>query len=73
MFLDVLYEYRGGFLNRVDVLLGPSVADFVAGKRPVRPLVIEKFEMKEMQNQAMDSDYFLNLCSLLVSTMDDPA
>ena len=70
VFLDVLYEHRGGFLNQVDDLLGPYVVDFVAGKRPGRPIVLEEIEIKKMQRQAMDSDYFLGLCRLLVGTMD---
>jgi hypothetical protein len=48
------------------------VADFVAGKRPVQPVVFEEIAIKKMQGQAMDSDYFLSLCRLLVSTMDEP-
>ena len=70
VFLDVLYEYRGGFLNQVDDLLGPYIADFVAGKRPVRTIALEEIEIRKIQRQAMDSDYFLGLCRLLVSTMD---
>ena len=73
IFLDVLYEYRGGFLKQVDDLLGPYVASFVAGKRPVRPIVFEKIGIKKMQRKAMDSDYFLGLCRLLVSAMDEPS
>ena len=72
VFLYILYEYRGDFLRQVDDLLGPYVADFVAGKRPVQPFAFGENTMKKMQKQAMDSSYFLDLCNLLVSTMDDP-
>ena len=47
VFLDVLYEYRGGLLNQVDDLSGPYIADLVAGKRPVRTVVLEEIEIRK--------------------------
>ena len=72
LFLDILYEYRGDFLRQIDDLLGPHVTNFVAGKRPLRPIAFDEIALCNMQSQPMDSDYFVRLCRVLVSTMDEP-
>ena len=68
-FFDLLYEHRGDFLHRIDNLLGPQVAQFVAGKRPVRPVALDGMTMKQMKKQPMDSEYFVGLSQTLVSSM----
>ena len=69
IFINLLYKYRGGFLRRVNELLELPVAEFVAGKRPVRPLAFGKMTMSQMRKQPMDSEFFVDLSRLVVWSM----
>jgi len=60
---------RGTFVRRIDVVLGPQVAEFVQDKRPVQPIAFETMTRCEMRKQPMDLDYFVGLCRTLVSSM----
>jgi hypothetical protein len=68
-FFDILYKYRGDFIQRVDNLVGPSVTQFVAGQRPERPATLEGWTKKRMREQPMDSEYFVGLSRTLISCM----
>ena len=69
IFVDLLYQYRGDFLRRIDDLLELPVTEFVAGKRPVRPIAFNKMTMSQMRKQPMDSEFFVDLSRTVARSM----
>lgn len=68
-FFDLLYLYRGGFLRRVDEVLGPSVTDFIEGKRPLQPPPFGQMNQGQMEKHPMDSEYFIEMSRIIVRSM----
>ena len=71
-FLDTLFDRRGTFLHRIDNLLGPLMAEIVAGKRPVRTIDYDK-TMTRMKKEPMDAEYFINLTQAMVDSTNQDA
>lgn len=71
MFFDFLRDHRGHFLNQIDELLGSHVADFVAGKRPSRPIAFEAMATEEMAKHSRDSEFYIDLSRLVASSMSE--
>lgn len=70
IFVDILYQYRGHFLRRIDDILKLPVTEFIAGKRPVRPIAFDKMTMSQITKQPMDAEFFVDLSRVMARSME---